>query len=180
MFPSAANNCITFSLVPSLFPLTISFLAFFLDLLSLLPSHTLSPTSSFSSYLYISLLVSSRLKPSCMQVASLVGGLQGELGLIILRAGWLAAGRSSAGTNWNKTLPCSPRKRETGRDKDRIMSASAGNWSSVQRARDGKEPVCVCACVHVCVFICIHAFLCVSPAHTHTHTPVCAAVRVLR
>lgn len=40
--------------------------------------------------------------------------MQGVLDLIILRAGWVAARSSSAGTNWNKTLPCSQRKKGDG------------------------------------------------------------------
>lgn len=81
--------------------------------------------------------------------------MQGVLGLIILRAGWVAAGSLSSGTNWNKTLPCFQRKkRETERDKDRIMSPTAGNWRSVL----GEESMDLCvrlslACVDVCLYI---------------------------
>lgn len=90
--------------------------------------------------------------PACSTVVCepVGGGVQGVLGLIILRAGCVAAGSSSAETNWNKTLPCSQRKKERQRG---IKTESCLQLQVIggecYEEREMEKSISVCVCVWV-------------------------------
>lgn len=71
----------------------------------------------------------------------------------------MASGSSSAGTNWNKTLPCSLRKKKGIKRVSCLQLQVIGGASLDEQETEERVSVCAFACVCLMCFACTHTLL---------------------